>query len=115
MRIVRLCGWGALAFVAAALQGYVIFWFFDLGGSFLSRTGFGCTAGVALVEAVVVALAILKADEMHGSLTSNPHSPLGQSLRSKGTPPPAPPAARSAWDGDWEHPSEASGKMGSER
>jgi hypothetical protein len=115
MRIVRLCGWGVLALGAAVLQGYVVFWYFDLGVSFLSRPGLGCIVGVVLVEAVVAALTILKADEMHGSLTSNPHSPLGQSLRSKGTPRPAPPAARSAWDGDWERPSEASDKMGSER
>jgi hypothetical protein len=115
MRLVKLFGWGVLALGAAALQGYVAFWFFDLGGSFFSRAGFGCTAGVAIIEAVIAALAMLKADELHGSLTSNPHSPLGQALRSKGTPPPAVQPARSAWDGDWEHPSDAAGKMESER
>jgi hypothetical protein len=115
MRAVKLFGWGVLAVAAAALQGYVAFWFFDLGGSFFSRAGFGCTAGVAIIEAIIAALAILKADELHGSLTSNPHSSLGQSLRSKGAPAPAPPPARSAWDGDWEHPSDAAGKMSSDR
>jgi hypothetical protein len=115
MRVVKLFGWGVLALGAAAAQGYVVFWFFELGGSFFSRAGFGCTAGVAIIEAVVAALAILKADELHGSLASNPHSALGQALRSKGTPPRAAPPARSAWDGDWEHPSEAPGKMGSDR
>ena len=113
-RILKLCGLGVVGALLAGLQGYVAFWYLDYEGSFFSRIGLECSAVVAVAEIFLVAMVIAKVDELHSGMISNPHSRLGRSLRGDTEQAPPPPS-RSAWDGGWEEPGEATDKMKSDQ
>lgn len=115
MRIGKQIGLAFVAVIAATAQGRLLFGFLGYAGDFVSLKGLGCSVAVALIEAVIVALAIIKADEMHSGMAANPHSRLGQSLRTGTGQPLAAPPTRAAWDGGWESPSTAADKMKADR
>ncbi len=115
MRAVTICGLIVLGLAAAALQGVAVFWFGGYGGSFLSVTGLGCVTIPLGVELVLLVVILKNLDELHSRTVSNPHSLLGQALRSDAKTPPAPPPTREAWKGGFEDMDGASDKMAKDR
>lgn len=105
--------WFVLGALGALTQGFAVFWYFEPYGPFLGRGGLECTVIPLVIEVVVLVLSLKNLDHLHASAISNPHSLLGHSLRNDAARPPPP--ARSAWDGQWEDPTQAADKMGPER
>ena len=114
-RLAKLLLLAPLGVAAAIGEGYGAFVYLGYGdGPFVSLTGLAFTVGAAVADVFLVALIVFKLDELHAGISANPHSRIGQTLR-KDTGHPPPPEARAAWDGQWEDPNQAAGKMGRDR
>ena len=96
--------WVALALVAIPLQGFVVFWLRQTGGSFFSQAGLECTVVPVFIEVVVGIATAIHYERIHSGAVANPHSLIGKTLSNNSPQPPPPPPAQKAWGGTFEDP-----------
>jgi hypothetical protein len=111
LRTAKILLWTVVGTAAAVGQGYAIFLFQNYDGSFVTALGAKCILFPALIEVVIGVITLRNVDQLHANAVANPHSLLGEALRKGSDPPPSPPAARDAWDGQWEAPDRTADKM----
>jgi len=111
-------GWIGLVLVAIPLQGFVVFWCRQTGGSFFGQAGLECTLFPVAVELVVAIATAIHYVRVHADAVANPHNLIGKTLRGDDRNPPAPPPrpkVSDAWGGVWVDPAKASERMGKDR
>ena len=111
LRRLFVAGYVVAGIAFVVLQGWIVFFFMEFPGSFLSLTGLKCVAVTLLVEGIVGVVAFTKYDELHARAVANPHSPIGQALRNDAPKPPEPPPVRDAWSGGFESTDSAADRM----